>query len=180
VTHSRTAAKARPVAQAPAATTSSASTTATTNTTTPSAPASPEQLQLTGHNELLAGQYAQAIPTLRKAVSAADPSNLSYAYALYDLGKALLESGNAAAAIPVLEQRAKIPNQTPVVLTTLNQALRAAGQPTVPVPGQPDQPSTPAAPGTGAHGHGHGSGGAGLPASGQGRHQAGEHKNLIT
>ena len=46
----------------------------------PAHPPSAEQLQLTGHNELLAGNYPEAIPTLRKAISAADPASITYAY----------------------------------------------------------------------------------------------------
>ena len=37
-------------------------------------------------------------------------------------------SGNPQAAIPVLEQRLRIPNQTATVQALLNQALKAAGQ----------------------------------------------------
>jgi serine/threonine-protein kinase len=107
------------------------------STTTPSPPAPPtaEQLQLAGHDQMLAGQYPEAIATLRKAVSAADPGSLTYAYGLYDLGVALLKSGDAASAVPVLEQRLKIPNQTGVVKQTLDEALRASGQVPTPAPG---------------------------------------------
>ncbi len=96
--------------------------------TTPTTPAAPtaQELQLTGHNELLAGNYPQAITTLRKVISSADPTSITYAYGLYDLGVALLKSGDPAAAVPILEQRLKIPNQTPVVQQTLESG--AAGQ----------------------------------------------------
>jgi eukaryotic-like serine/threonine-protein kinase len=124
-THTRAAAvKAKPApqsttqaAQAPSPTTPAAST-----------PPSAEQLQLAGHSELMAGNYPQAIVTLRKVLSAADPTSNTYAYGLYDLGVALLKSGDAAGAVPVLEQRLKIPNQTGVVQQTLNLALQATGQ----------------------------------------------------
>ena len=107
-------------------------TTATTTTAAAStAPPSAYQLQMAGYQEMLAGNYAQAIPTLRKAISAADPHSLTYAYGLYNLGKSLLLSGDAGDAVPVLEQRAKIPNQLPVVMQTLNQALTKSGQPPV-------------------------------------------------
>jgi hypothetical protein len=106
---------------------------------------SPAALEALGHQELLAQNYAAAIPALRRAVAAASPVSLIYAYALYDLGDALLLSGNPQAAIPVLEQRLRIPNQTDVVQQTLNRALAA----TAPTP--PAQPH-------GHHGHGEGNG----------------------
>ncbi len=146
--------------------------------TTPSTPAPPsaEQLQLTGHSELLAGNYPEAIATLRRAVSAADPSSDTYAYGLYDLGVALLKSGDPAGAVPILEQRLKIDNQTGVVQQALNEALQASGQ--VPAPGN--------GPGHGkGHGRGNGSGpgggagpsgGAGLTPPGQG---GDEHSNFV-
>ncbi len=90
--------------------------------------ASADQLQTLGHQELLNGNYPAAIAADRRAVNAADHSSVTYAYALYDLGDALLKSGNPQAAIPVLQQRLQIPNQTPTVQALLNQALQAAGQ----------------------------------------------------
>ena len=105
--------------------------TTTTTSSTATAPPSADQLQATGYQEMLAGNYSAAIPTLRKAISAADPHSLTYAYGLYNLGKSLLLSGDASDAVPVLEQRAKIPNQLPVVMQTLNQALTKSGQPPV-------------------------------------------------
>jgi hypothetical protein len=161
-------------AAAPKATTP---TTATAPAAPPSAPPSAEVLQLTGHQELLAGDYPTAITTLRKAVSAASPDSLTYAYGLYDLGLALLRSGDPAGAVPILQQRSKINNQTAVVLQTLHQALRASGQ-------QP-APSTPARPGgpPGRDGKAPaGSGGAGLaPFNGPGRGHGknGEHTNFV-
>ena len=153
-----------------------AKTTATTPTTVaaaPTTPQTPEQLQLTGHDQMLAGNYRTAISTLRKAVAAADPGSLTYAYGLYDLGRSLVLAGDPGGAVPILEARLKIPNQTGVVQQELNQALQASGQ-------QPAQLTTPSQPGkAGAkgkgkgngkvHGHDHpspptGSGGAALPA----------------
>jgi eukaryotic-like serine/threonine-protein kinase len=145
-----------------------------TSATTPATPAPPtaEQLQLTGHAELLAGRYPEAIATLRKAILAADHTSNTYAYGLYDLGVALLKSGDPAGAVPILEQRLKIPNQTPVVQETLNEALQASGQAPVPGPGK----------GHGkAKGHGRGgpgsSGGAGLAP--QGPAAGDEHANFV-
>jgi serine/threonine protein kinase len=153
------ATKAKPAAPAAATSQSSTSTTPTTP-----APPSAEQLQLAGHSELLAGKYPEAIATLRKAVLAADPSTTTYAYGLYDLGIALLKSGDPAAAVTVLKQRLQIPNQTGVVQQALDEALQASGQAPAPAPG----------PGKG-HGKGKGkdhglgsSGGAGLGTPGQG------------
>ncbi|MGZ4175468.1 MAG: hypothetical protein ACXVUX_04530, partial [Solirubrobacteraceae bacterium] len=108
----------------------------------------------------------------RKALAAADPHSLTYAYGLYDLGIALLKSGNAAAAVPVLEQRIKIPNQTATVQSALNQALQASGQAPPPPPGN-------------GHGKGKGkghdkgsgpSGGAGLAPGAAGTN---EHPNFV-
>jgi serine/threonine-protein kinase len=164
-------AKPKPAAPAkPAATQSS-----TSSTPVPPTPPSAEQLQLSGHDEMLAGQYPEAIATLRKAVSAADPSSLTYAYGLYDLGVALLRSGDAAHAVPILEQRLKIPNQTGVVQQTLNEALQASGQAPSPAPG----------PGHGhERGRGHDGGGGPGPSGGAGLSppaaQGGdEHSNFV-
>jgi serine/threonine-protein kinase len=55
-------------------------------------------------------------------------SDLSYAYALYDLGNALRLAGRPADAIPVLEERLKIDNQRDVVQRELDAARAAAGQ----------------------------------------------------
>jgi tetratricopeptide (TPR) repeat protein len=148
---------------------------ASTTATTPAAPTPPtaQQLQLTGHSEMVAGRYPEAIATLRKAVAAADRGSLTYAYGLYDLGMALLKSGNAAAAVPVLEERIKIPNQTATVQQALNEALQASGQAPAPGPGN----------GHGkAKGHdkgpGHGpSGGAGLSPGAAG--PGAEHANFV-
>jgi predicted Zn-dependent protease len=140
----------------------SASTSATTSTnaassTTPAGSSSSgnsaggSALQLQGHQELVNGNYTAAIPILERAVSASSPSDLSYAYALYDLGDALLRSGNAKAAVPILEQRLRIPNQTATVQALLNQALQAAGQPVPPS-------NTGGAPVPAGHDHGHGQG----------------------
>jgi predicted Zn-dependent protease len=77
---------------------------------------------------MLSGDYQGAIGTLNRAVAAAPHSGLTYAYALYDLGRSLLLSGNPRAAIPILQQRLQIPNQTATVQGLLNQAEQAAGQ----------------------------------------------------
>ncbi len=134
----------------PAPKAAQSATTASASSSTSAAPPSASGLQLQGHQEMLAGNYPAAIDTLRQALAASAPASTTYAYALYDLGRSLLLSGDPKAAVPVLEQRLKIPNQTPVVQALLNQALRASGQ----------GPVTPQQPGPGAR---QGSGGVGLP-----------------
>ncbi|HEY3729338.1 MAG TPA: protein kinase [Solirubrobacteraceae bacterium] len=162
-----------------------ASSTTTAAASSSSAPSGAAALQSQGHQELVDGSYSNAISTLHQALSSADPSSLTYAYALYDLGRALMLSGDPKDAVPVLEQRLKIPDQTPVVQQTLDQAKRAAG--IAPAPAAPTTSTSPpagAAPKTGGkpasppgHGPGHGrghekhgdagnSGGAGVPLGG--------------
>jgi hypothetical protein len=65
---------------------------------------------------------------LRKALSAAPPASLTYAYALFDLGRSLRLAGDPRAAVPILYQRLQIPNQTGVVRVELQLALRALGR----------------------------------------------------
>jgi len=97
----------------------------------PSAPApSADALEARGHDLLAAGSYQSAIPILRQAVQAATPTSLTYAYALFDLGRALRLAGNPRAAVPVLWRRLQIPNQTSAVRAELTLALRALGQQT--------------------------------------------------
>lgn len=105
------------------------------------APAAPSPgaaaLQTRGH-ALLARDPAAAVPLLRQAATASGgsiatcrapstPACLTYAYSLFDLGQALRLSGQPGAAIPVLEQREQIQNQTETVLAELALARRAAG-----------------------------------------------------
>jgi Flp pilus assembly protein TadD len=169
-THTHAAA-ARPKA---AATTQPLAQSSTTRTPPTPAPPTAEQLQLIGHNELRAGNYPEAIATLRKAILAADHSSMTYAYGLYDLGVALLKSGDPAGAVTILEQRLKIPNQTPVVQQTLNEALQASGQAPAPGPGNGHGKGKPKGHGPGGPGS---SGGAGLAPQGPG--SGGEHTNFV-
>lgn len=89
-----------------------------------------------GHQLLMSGRYAAAIGALRDAIrasggslaSCSQPTTeacLTYAYALYDLGRALQLNGDPAAAIPVLNQRLRIDNQREVVEQALELARRA-------------------------------------------------------
>jgi len=105
---------------------------------TPISPAAATHLEAHGHDLLDAGRYASAIPVLRDAVAATgerlggcvEPASadcLTYAYALYDLGRALRLNGQAAAAVPILERRLEIDNQRPAVLAELSLAQSEAG-----------------------------------------------------
>ena len=133
--------------------------------TTP--PPAAETLQARGHELLQDGNPAAAIPVLRQALGAASPPSLTYTYALFDLGRALLLAGDPRAAVEVLWQRMQIPNQTGVVRAELQQALQALGQqasgggapapPAGPPPGQRKHPG---------HGHAFGHGGPGRALSG--------------
>jgi serine/threonine-protein kinase len=166
---------ARPVRHThkPAATstTTPAATTPTTQEAASTLSQSAQQLQLAGHQEMMNGNYQSAITALRKAVSTAPSGSLTYAYGLYDLGRAMVLAGDPGGAVPILEQRLKIPNQTGVVQQELNQALQASGQ--VPAQMTPTQPAVPSKPkpqgntkGKGGHGQGTKRGGAGAPGSG--------------
>ena len=113
-------------------------TTATTPVATPPAPTPVSlglatQLESQGHGLLESGSYAGAVAILRRALLAtgedvsacvqpASTMCLTYAYALYDLGRALRLSGDPAAAVPVLERRLEIDNQRPTVLAELELA----------------------------------------------------------
>ena len=129
-----------PTASSPTATTPTTATTTTTPSVppTPVSPALATQLETQGHTLLENGQYVGAVPVLRRALGATgeqtgsclEPSSsacLTYAYALYDLGRALRLSGNSAAAVPVLEARLQIDNQRATVAGELQAARAQAG-----------------------------------------------------
>ncbi len=140
-------------------------------TATPAAATTPpptaDTLEARGHELMIDGDYGAAIPVLRQAVQAASPSSLTYAYALYDLGRSLRLAGDPRDAVTVLYQRLQIPNQTEVVREQLQLALLALGQTAqsggagAPAPGQSSQQGGPADGRDGA-------GGPPLPSSGQG------------
>jgi serine/threonine-protein kinase len=75
-----------------------------------------------------AGRYRLAISLLRRAVTAfpSGSSDLTYAYALYNLGRSLRLAGRPAEAIPVLERRLQIDNQRETVARELAAARRNA------------------------------------------------------
>jgi hypothetical protein len=107
----------------------------------PRAPVSPAlatELEAQGHGLLEAGRYGDAVPVLKRAVLATgetlgaclEPANstcLTYAYALYDLGRAVRLSGEPQAAVPILERRLRIDNQRSVVGAELQLARRGFG-----------------------------------------------------
>jgi serine/threonine-protein kinase len=92
------------------------------------APPTAATLEAQGHGLMASGNYTGAIPVLRKALTASSPTSLTYAYALFDLGRSLRLAGDPRAAVPILYKRLQIPNQTNVVRGELELALRALGQ----------------------------------------------------
>jgi eukaryotic-like serine/threonine-protein kinase len=100
--------------------------TATAAATTP--PPTAATLEARGHQLMLDGEYAAAIPVLRQVIQASSSTSLTYAYALYDLGRSLWLAGDPRDAVTVLYQRLQIPNQTPQVRQQLQLALVALGQ----------------------------------------------------
>jgi serine/threonine-protein kinase len=76
------------------------------------------------------GDYEGAIPVLQQAVDSFPDGtdDLNYAYALFNLGRSLRLAGRPDEAIPVLEQRLQIPNQTETVQRELDLAKRQAGR----------------------------------------------------
>jgi len=88
----------------------------------------PHALQQQGFEALQAGDYDAAIDLSRQAVESFPDgtTDIQYAYALFNLGKALRLAGRPEEAIPVLEQRLEIPNQRGTVRQELEAARRAA------------------------------------------------------
>jgi hypothetical protein len=82
-----------------------------------------------GYALIQAGEYEAAVPVLEEAVAAypEGSEDLDYAYALFNLGNALRLSGRPEEAIPVLEKRLEIPNQTGTVEAELQRAREEAG-----------------------------------------------------
>ena len=96
---------------------------------TPAPAASGSDLNAQGFQLMQAGRYAEAVPLLQRAVATwpEDSQDIEYAYALFNLGKSLSESGNPAAAIPYLEKRLTFKDQRGTVMRELKRAQRAAG-----------------------------------------------------
>lgn len=140
----------------------SASSTPSTSAAPPTpAPQTADQLEAQGHQLLVGGSYTAAIPTLRRAVAAASAGSVQQGYALYDLGRALVLSGDPAAAVPILEQRMQINDQLPTVRALLTTALAASGQGKGTAGPSGGAGASGAQPGPGGHGHGHGGNGGG-------------------
>jgi serine/threonine protein kinase len=121
---------APPVANQQADTPSGTQTTPS-GTTTGSAPAgSGSRLNQQGYALMNRGDYDSAIPILQKAVDSygSDSKDLNYAFALFNLGRSLRLAGRADEAVPVLERRLAIPNQTKTVQKELDAARKAAGK----------------------------------------------------
>jgi hypothetical protein len=100
-------------------------------------PAAAATFEAEGHQLLTSGRYGAAIGDLRDAIEASGGSLascsqptteacLTYAYALYDLGRALQLDGDPAAAIQVLNERLQIDNQREAVAEELELARRAS------------------------------------------------------
>ncbi|MEK6253003.1 MAG: serine/threonine-protein kinase [Actinomycetota bacterium] len=95
------------------------------------------QLNDQGFSLIQQGRYDEAIPVLRRAANAFPDgtSDVNYAYALFNLGHALRLAGQPQQAIPVLEQRLQISDQSGAVAQELAAAEQEAGQSTAPSPG---------------------------------------------
>src|SRR5215217_4164711 len=93
-------------------------------------PARGAALNNEGFSLMNAGNYDAAIPKLQEAVGSFPPgtNDLNYAYALFNLGRSLRLAGRPGEAIPILEQRLRIPNQTDTVQRELDLAKQQAGQ----------------------------------------------------
>ena len=125
-------------------TTSTAATTTGVPASTPAPPPTADALEARGHQLMLDGQLPGgdqcAAP---RGGGGRSGSSLTYAYALYDLGRSLRLAGNPQAAAVVLQRRLQIPNQTGVVRQELQLALtrdrgEAAAPSAQPAPGRPD------------------------------------------
>jgi serine/threonine-protein kinase len=116
-------------------------TTPTTDTAAPPAEAVPStsasepgtagsQLNEEGYSLIQQGRHVEAIPVLRRAVASfpQGTTDLNFAYALFNLGHALRMAGHPEEAIPILERRLEIPNQTQTVQSELEAARAAAGE----------------------------------------------------
>ncbi len=89
---------------------------------------SPAALNDQGFRLMNAGRYDEAIPVLQRAVAAfpQGSTDLTLAYALYNLGRSLRLAGRPADAIPYLERRLRFQNQREVVRRELAAARAAA------------------------------------------------------
>jgi eukaryotic-like serine/threonine-protein kinase len=95
-----------------------------------SAGGDPAALNDQGFGLMNQGRYDEAIPVLQQAVQACgnSVSDLTCAYATFNLAKALRLAGRPAEAIPLLERRLQNPDQRGEVEAELAAARAAAGQ----------------------------------------------------
>jgi serine/threonine-protein kinase len=93
-------------------------------------PAAGAALNDEGYSLIQQGRYEEAVPVLRRAVRSfpEGTTDINYAYALFNLGNALRLAGRPEQAIPILEQRLQIPNQTDTVKAELDAAHAAADE----------------------------------------------------
>jgi eukaryotic-like serine/threonine-protein kinase len=93
-------------------------------------PGTGTQLNAEGYSLIQKGRYAEAIPILRQAVASfpEGTTDLNFAYTLFNLGHALRMVGQPEEAIPILERRLQIPDQTETVRAELEAARAAARQ----------------------------------------------------
>jgi len=121
---------------APGSASASSTSPSTSSARSGASPGEAAALQLRGH-DLLASDPKAALPILQQAKAATGQSTancrqpssqscLTYAYALYDIGQALLISGNADQAVSVLQERSTIDNGLDIVLPELARARQAA------------------------------------------------------
>jgi serine/threonine-protein kinase len=124
---------ARPTRTAPSNPTAPAPQSRAPSQPAPSAPqtggASPAALNDQGYGLMNRGRYDEAIPMLQRAVAGfpEGSTDLTLAYALYNLGRSLRLAGRPAEAIPYLERRLAFENQRAVVRRELAAARAAAG-----------------------------------------------------
>ena len=118
----------------------------------PPPPAAPStsgaELNDEGYALIQAGRYEEAVPVLQRAVDSfpAGTTDLTYAYALFNLGHALRLAGRPEEAIPILERRLEIPNQVETVERELAAARAAAAggkEPREPKPPKEPRPKEP-------------------------------------
>jgi eukaryotic-like serine/threonine-protein kinase len=117
-------------AEATPPTPAAAASAAAVPSTSGSDPATGAQLNQDGYSLIQEGRYAEAVPVLRRSVASfpQGTSSLDFAFALFNLGHALRMAGHPEEAIPILEQRLQIPNQTQTVQSEIDAARAAAGQ----------------------------------------------------
>ena len=124
---------------APAGTPTAGTTAAAPAETAPAAPATGgdaaaqgRALNDQGKALIDASKPAAAVPLLQRSVSAlaANPADLTYAYALFNLGQALRQAGRPAEALPVLERRLQVnhTDQPGAVLREIRAAQQQLGQ----------------------------------------------------